>query len=74
MFDEDESTSIQSRFMEYDNPTPHTDARYLMMLSETILRIPLIYGVDQGDHGFLRSIASRLSEKAVGEHLDEYTE
>lgn len=74
MFDEDELISPQSRFMEYDNPTQHTDARYLMMLSEMIFKIPPIYRVDQGDYDFLRDIAGRLSEKAVGEHLDEYVE
>jgi len=70
----DESDSQQSRWMEFDNPTQYTDARYLMMLSEMIFKIPPMYGVDQGDYEFLRSIASRLSEKAVGEHLDEYVE
>lgn len=70
----DELDSPQSRWMEFDNPTQYTDARYLMMLSEAIFKIPPMYGVDQGDYEFLRFIAERLSGKAFEEHLNDYVE
>lgn len=71
---ESDDCSPQSKFMEYDTPTQYTDARYLLMLSEVIFKIPPMHGVDQGDYDFLRSIADRLSSISIEDHLAEFVE
>jgi len=53
------------------NCQEYTDARRLLDLSERIVQIPVMYGIDQSDCDELRAIAARLSEQAVSDHLRE---
>lgn len=54
---------MRNRPLSRDALMPHDDARYLRDLAETLRRIPVMYGTDDGDIARLHEIAKRLEAK-----------
>lgn len=64
MANQDESDEDEMRAaIDADMRIMHDDARYLRDLAETLRRIPVMYGTDDGDIARLHEIAKRLDAK-----------